>query len=138
MFKLVATCGILGLLVAALQARGEDDDVKMRLNKARTSYREGVTSFQKAVTDWFDKREEAARQAGNKKLVDQIKSERKEFNETGEVPKGLPLDIRQKLTMHRKEMEAALTAGIKDYTRTKKDDAATAIVHELEEFPEKA
>jgi len=51
--------------------------------------------YRKAVVEYFSKREDDARADGNKKAVDQIKADRKEFEAKGELPKMIPLELQQ-------------------------------------------
>ena len=53
-----------------------------------------VAAFHKAVGEYFDKREDDARKDGDKKLVDQIKQDRKNFADDGELPDTLPAEIK--------------------------------------------
>jgi hypothetical protein len=75
-----------------------------------------------------------ARASGNKKLLDQVKADRKAYEEKDEVPKGVPAAKRQKLAASRMALEAAYAAAIRDYTKAKKDDEAAAVEKELDEF----
>jgi hypothetical protein len=67
----------------------DKDPVAEKLGAAKVAYEAELKNYRKEITEWFDKREEAARKDGNKKLVDQIKAERAAFEESGETPKGL-------------------------------------------------
>lgn len=118
---------------AALQA-DDQDPVRETLFVAKVVYDAEIKRYRMQVESWIDKREDSARQSGNKKLVDQIKDERKVFDESGEVPRGLPVSIQQKPALARKTLEGAYTQAIRAYVKTKKDDEAAAIEKELNEF----
>src|SRR4051812_30878057 len=84
-----------------------DDPIKTKLDKAKTAYASESKKFREEVGAYLDKREEAARKDGNKKLLDQTKEERKAFEERDEVPATTPKMVKQRLTMARAEMEKA-------------------------------
>jgi hypothetical protein len=64
----------------------------------------------KAAGEYFDKREEDARQDGNKKLVDQIKRERAAFAANGALPESIPAMLAALRMSLLKAQEAALVA----------------------------
>ncbi|HEV3385095.1 MAG TPA: hypothetical protein VG097_09775, partial [Gemmata sp.] len=93
-----------------------------------------VQKFKKAVTDSIDKREEDARKAGNKKLVDQIKAEREAFEKSSDLPPTLSTAIRDIAIAARTKLDKAYAAAAKEYLRLKLDDAAEATEKERKEF----
>ncbi|VTR93443.1 unnamed protein product [Gemmata massiliana] len=119
---------VIGLLVSVCAATGDEaeDPIKDKLVAARAAYDAELVQYAELVGEWFDKREDAARKDGNKKLVDQVKVERKVFDKTGELPRDVPAAIPQKKAVARRTLEAAYTQAIKEYTRAKKDDKAEA------------
>jgi hypothetical protein len=122
-------------LVPYMLAQAEEKDpVKEKLFRAKLAYDTEMREYRKLASDWFEKREDGARKDGNKKLVDQIKVERKAFDEEGKLPKGVPASIQQKPATVRKSLEAAYAQAVKDYTIAKKDDQAAAVEKELDEF----
>ena len=46
---------------------------KKKLDAAKASYEENIAKYRSTVGEWFDKRSEAARKDGNRKLLEQIK-----------------------------------------------------------------
>lgn len=119
----------------ALLASGQDEDpVKAKLDKAKAAYAADAKKFRDEVGSLFDKREEAARKDGNKKLLDQIKDERKAFEEREELPTSTPKAVRQKLGAARSSLEKAFDTAVKEYTKGKKDAEAAAVEKELDEF----
>jgi hypothetical protein len=125
---------IVGLLLGAacVAADDEKDPVREKLFAAKVAYDKDTAAVRKSTTDWLDKREGAARKAGDKKAVDQIKLDRKAFEEEGTLPKTAPADLQQKRTAARKALENAYTQAVKDYIRAKKDDLAAAVEKEWE------
>jgi hypothetical protein len=119
---------------AAPASGGDKDPVREKLFAAKVAYDKEMAAFRKAAGEWLDRREDAARKAGDKKLVDQIKEERKAFDEGGELPKAAPTAIRQKPTAARKVLEAAYADAVKAYVKAKKDDEAAAVEKELGAF----
>jgi hypothetical protein len=112
----------------------EAEDVKEKLSQAKKTYDDEVQKFNKAVADLLDKREDDARQAGNKKLVAQIKAERVVFYKDGTPPVPLPTALRQQITAARANLDKAYTASVKAYIRLKMDAAAEAVEKEQKEF----
>jgi hypothetical protein len=126
---------IVSLVGAACCAPAEDKDpIKDKLLTAKTAYDTEMKQFRQQATDWFDKREASARKDGNKKLLDQIKVERKAFEDDSELPKLAPAALRQKPTFARKAMEAAYVEAVKAYTRAKKDDEAASVEEAFKTF----
>lgn len=123
------------VVVMALFARARDDDpILAKLDKAKTTYTLELVKYQTEVNASFDKREEAARKAGDKKAVDAIKVERKAFEERGDFPAAAPKATKQRFTTARAAMEKAYAATVKEYTMAKKDEAAAAVEQELAAF----
>ena len=118
---LAAAALVLGLCAA----RPDDADaVKERLFQAKNAYDGEAQKFRAAVSDVFDKREEAARKDGNKKLVDQIKVERAAFEKTGELPAILPATLQDQMKTARANLDVTYVAVVKDFVRLKEDVAA--------------
>jgi hypothetical protein len=116
-------------------ARADDAEaVKEKLFQAKKAYDAEVQKFKKAITDQLDKREDDARKAGNKKQVDQIKVERDAFEKTGELPQMVPSSIREPVTAARTKLDKAYTTAVKEYLKSKMDDAADATEKERQEF----
>jgi hypothetical protein len=123
------------LSVGVFPTRADDADaVKEKLFQAKKEFDTEVQKFKKAVTDSFDKRENDARKAGNKKLVDQIKAERDAFEKTGESASVVPNTIREPVAAARTKLDKAYTTATKEYLKLKMDDAAGATEKEQQEF----
>lgn len=127
---------LLGFALCAALAAAADpaDPVAAKLAKAKDAYGAEWAKFQKAVLESFDVRESAARQAGDKKLVDRIKADRDALVANGTIPATIPAILKQRQAAMRFPLESAYKAAIKEYTRTKKDDAAIATEKELKRF----
>src|SRR6266545_2641653 len=127
----------VALIVVVLScAAGADDKdpVKEKLFAAKVAYDAEMSQYRKQAGEWFDRREEVARKAGDKMLVDQIKVERKTFDEDGELPKNVPAAIPQKQQSAKKALEGAYAQAVKEYLRAKKDDEAAAVEAEWKGF----
>lgn len=123
------------LLGVACAAVAEDKDpVKEKLFVAKVAYDKEMRQFRKQVDEWFDKREEIARKAGDKKAIDQLREERKAYEEKSELPKSMPMLLQQKQSQAKKKLEAAYTEAMKAYLKAKKDDLAGAIEKEWDEI----
>ena len=105
----------------------DKDPVLEKLFKAKETYDSEIQQFRKQAKDWFDKREDAARRAGDKKALDQIKDERKAYDETGALPQTVPAAIKQKHDRATKALETAYADAVKAYTKAKKDKEAAAV-----------
>src|SRR5262245_5536091 len=112
---------------AALACAQDKDPIKEKLQAAKTAYDKETEQFQKQVADWLDKQEATARKAGDKKLLDQTKSDRQAFVDDGNLPTTLPAALKQKPVQARKAMDTAYDAAVKAYTKAKKDDQAAAV-----------
>jgi len=118
---------VIALLVGvACVAAGEDKDpIKEKLFAAKVTYDKDMRQYRKQVEEWLDKREETARKAADKNALNQIKEDRKTFEESGELL--VPSDLRTRLTKVRTQLEAAYTTAIKEYLIAKKDSEAAAV-----------
>jgi hypothetical protein len=125
-------CGLM--MCAGTAWADEKDPVRDKLFAAKVAYDKEMAACRAAVGEWLDKREEAARKAGDKKAVDAVKADRKAFDEAGELPKGAPANIQQKPAQARKALEGAYAEAVKAYTKAKKDDQAAAVEKELDAF----
>lgn len=132
------TRSIAVIVLLVLSASGipadKKDPVKDKLIAAKVAYDTKIKEFQKEVDDWFDTREDAARFAGDKKAVDQLKAERDSYDADGELPKTAPAALRQKQVQTRKTLEATYTEAVKEYTKDSKDSEAAAVEAELNYF----
>ncbi len=125
---------VLILNLASSACLADDDPVKLKLDKAKAAYDAAMDKARNAVGEYFDKREEAARKDGNKKLVDEIKVERKAFDEKDEPPSAAPAALKQKFAAARMSMENAYVLAVKEYTKAKMDDEAAIVESELVAF----
>jgi len=125
---------VLFAALTPLLASPLDDAIKAKLDAAKLAYRVAGVEYRQAVGAWFDKRDEAARKDGNKKLVDLIKAERKAFEDRGELPKGAPKNLQETLNPAREVLEAAYRTAVGGYTKARMDREAEATEKELKEF----
>jgi len=123
---------LLGVICATLAE--DKDPIKEKLFAAKVTYDKEMRQLRKQIDEWFDKREDTARKAGDKKMVDQVKEDRKTYEETGNLPKSLPTLLQQKQTQAKKKLEAAYTEAMKAYLIAKKDDLAAAVEKEWDEI----
>lgn len=105
----------------------DPDPVRDRLVAAKTAYDAEIVMYKKQVVEWLNRREDGARKAGDKKLLDQIRDDRKVYEEDGIPPKTLPAGIKQKPALARKVMDAAYASAVKEYTKAKRDAEAAAV-----------
>lgn len=125
---------VIGCLALAVSVAYGQDAVKTKLDAAKQAYKIAEVEQRQAVGTWLDKRDETARKDGNKRLVDLIKTERKAYDEKGEIPKGAPKTILEKIGPARAAMEAAYREAVKEYTKARMDKEAEAVEKEWKEF----
>lgn len=129
-----ALAALLAAVTLSARAADDADAVKERLFKAKKGYDAETQKFRKAVGDFLDKREDDARKAGNKKVVDQAKAERVAFEKAGDMPAALPPAVVKPMTAARAALDKAYTAAVKDYVKLKEDAAAEATEKEQQRF----
>jgi len=133
--RLLSTLALLTLAVGLSPARADDAEaVKEKLFQAKKDYDAEVQKFKKAITEVLDKREEDARKTGNKKAVDQAKTERTAFEKTGELPVVVPTALNKQMNTARTKLDKAYATAVKEYLRLKQDDAAGVTEKEQQEF----
>ena len=126
------------LVGCACAARAEDKDpVLEKLFKAKETYDTEIQQVRKAVKDGLDQREAAARKAGDKKALDQIKEDRQIF-EDDELPRSAPAALRQRQERAVKALETAYADAVKAYTKAKKDKEAASVEEAWKAFATKA
>nr|WP_020472999.1 NPCBM/NEW2 domain-containing protein [Zavarzinella formosa] len=122
-------------LMVALTARADEaDDVKEKLAQAKRVYDNELRDFKKAVADLFDKREETIRKSGDKKALDELKAQRKGFDDLGEAPPTLPMKVKTELATARTVLDKAYQTAIKDCIRLKLDSDAEKVEKERDQF----
>ena len=124
------------ILVVTLfaQAGDDTDPVKVKLDKAKAAYALEEEKFKQDIGSFFDKREDAARKAGDKKGVDLVKTERKAFEDRNELPATAPKAAKQRLATAKTALEKAYALAVKEYTMAKMDAMATVVEKELAAF----
>jgi hypothetical protein len=116
--RIVCAFALLAFALVVCPARADDTEgVKKRLDAAKRAYDDEAEKFKKAIAEYLDKREDGARKAGNKKLVDQVKAEQKAFEKQGELPAVYPVALQAQMKTARTALDRAYTAAVKDYLR---------------------
>ena len=129
-----ASAALLFSMCVGLVAHADTDTIKAKLDVAEKAHASELKRAHQALLDSFDEREKAARTKGNKKLLDQIKAERAAFAESEECPPSALLKFEPRLSGANGRMVAAYKAAIREYTKAKKDDKASATEISLESF----
>ncbi len=132
-FFTIAFCGLFTAL-AGLAQTDAPDPIKAKIDAAKSALDVERSSFKSGVISSFEAREAAVRKDGNKKLLDELKWERKQYDEKGLLPRSLPAALRQKMSAAIAKVDAAYDQAVKQYTIAKKDDLATAVEKEHEAF----
>jgi hypothetical protein len=124
--------GIIPLLLCSARA-DEAEVAKEKLHQAKKAFDVEMRKLKKEVTDQWDRREDEARKAGIKKLVDEVQSEREAFDKVGTLPPSLPDAIKNQFVAARTKLDKAYTAANKTYLRLREDAAAAAETAEREQ-----
>jgi hypothetical protein len=125
-------------VAACVTAADEKDPVRDKLFAAKVAYDKETASIRKSTTGWFDKREDAARRAGDKKALDAVKADRSAFEEDGLLPKTVPPELKQKHERADKALDTAYAEAVKAYTKARNDERATEVEQEWKGFSAKA
>lgn len=133
--RLACVCVALTVAFALRETRADDvETVKEKLYQAKKQYDGESRKFRKSVGDWLDKREDAARKAGDKKLLDHVKSEKEKFSGSGEIPSDCPKALLTQMTAARTKLDKAYAAAVRDLVKLKEDTTADAIEQERKKF----
>lgn len=127
-------CAVFIISATPLRIMADESSIETKLNKAKVDYDTALEKYRSVVVEWIEKREEAARKVGDKKAVDQIKSERLVFDAKGELPKGAPNNLKTQLSSARSAMDQAYKSAVAEYTKAKRDDEAAAVEKAWTEF----
>ena len=125
-FLLVVALSTLAAGVCPARADDDAEKVGEKLSQAKKAYADETQKFRKAVGELLARRENDARRAGNKNLLDQIKAEQRAFEKSGELPAKLPTAFHNQIKLARVKLSRAYAIAIRDYVRLKADKAAEA------------
>ncbi|OWK42304.1 3-keto-disaccharide hydrolase [Fimbriiglobus ruber] len=136
MNRAFAVALMVGCAVVATAADDNSDPIRKKLDAAKAKFEEGKKAARAKAKEYFDQQEAKARDKGDKKRVDQIKDERRAFDENMVFTGNVPVSLKTAVEAPQKALEAAFATAVKEYTRTKKDDLATAVEQEWKEWKE--
>jgi hypothetical protein len=122
------------VILSSMLAIAGGEDPRDKVLKAKEAYTTETEKLRPLVLASLDKKEEKARTKGDKKLVDEVKQQRAALEEFDEWPADMPVELRTRLTKARALVEAAYSAAIKECTKAKKDEEASALEKEYREF----
>jgi hypothetical protein len=132
-FLCLVFCALVATLASWAQP-DETDPIKAKLTAAKTAFDAQKEKFADSIAKQFDAREAAARKEGSKKLLDELKIERKHFDEKGLLPRATTAAVRQQMLTAIAKLDAAYELAIKQYTMVKKDEQATSVSREQNAF----
>jgi hypothetical protein len=132
MFRAILLATAVVLTVSLPNLGAAADPVREKLDKAKAAYAEEMSAYREKAQAWFESREDVARKAGNKKLVDQIKEESATFERTDDLPAKAPRDLKQRATNAQARVVRVYQEAVKDFVRAKQDKEAEATEKELE------
>jgi len=123
-------------LAIILATSAADDPIRGNLEEAKLAFEQREGDLSKEVLAQLEKRDDAARKAKkiDRRLLDQIKAERRAFVESKEVPTLVSGDLKAKIRDSRAKFAAAFEVASDAYLRAKNDDQAAAVTRELEAF----
>lgn len=135
-FRFVCALALVGSVSALCPGRGADDanEVRSKLLRAKTEYETEVQKFNKVVTESLDAREATARKNGNKKALDEVKAQRKAFEDAGELPPTLPPGSLTQMRAAVAKFDKAHTEAVKELVKIKQDAAAETVEKEQKRF----
>ncbi|OWK46585.1 hypothetical protein [Fimbriiglobus ruber] len=116
--RLFAASFVAAVVALSASAQDDPDPIRDKLDKALATYKTELAKARTGAERFFEKREGAARQKGDKKSVDQLRQDSKAFALTDELPAYVPLTNKQEFILAHKKVEQAYSAAIKDYVRT--------------------
>jgi len=126
------TCTLsLALAVVVCAGAADLDPIRENIDQAKATFDEDMAKYNAAAEAYFAKRERAARDAGNRKLVDQIKVEQKAFAEWGDLPKTGTLELKRIAADAQRVVTTAFRASVKEFVKEKKDKEADGAEKEL-------
>lgn len=124
-----------GLVLAftCVVCHGQDAALK-ELERTRANYEKEKEAFKSAALEAYDRKEELARKAGDKKVIDQIKAERNAVENCHAIATNVPPAVLKRKMLAQSKVETAFNAAIKASVRAKNDELATSLTRELQEF----
>lgn len=131
--NLFVACTAL-LVTSVALADDSADPIARQLEVARNKYKKEIEQFDVSVKRLLEKKEEAARKAGNKAALETLKAEFDRFDKDRVVPMWAPMTFAKKLSVIRGDLEEAHRTAIKEYTRKRADDSAKKVEVELKAF----
>ncbi len=131
-----STLTILLLLCLSVSLGAQDTDaIRSKLNIAKKTFEVEVEKQQKELLELLSKREEQARNDGNRRLVDLVLAERAEFETKGRLPRSISLaNYLFKIGAAKKVLATAYDEAIRLHVRAKNDKGAAAIEAEKKEI----
>jgi hypothetical protein len=139
MMQLRGPALVLALFGCVAQAVADDaDPARKKLDAAVAAFAKKQADLDKEMGALFDKKEAGSRAKGDRKAVDQLKSEREAFTEKGDLPSWTPLDHVGNRLASRATAVAAFGTAVKEYTKGSADDKAAAVEKELSAFDAKS
>jgi|GEM_PF-3763434 len=132
-FSILFLGAILALLLHSAQGGGADDPTADKWEKAKATYDKEMMKARMAVAKYFDAEETKARNAGNKKRLDELKVQRKAFEDDMILPATAPASLQKMMKAPLEELRKTYKAALTVYLRMKQDDLATALEKEWKE-----
>ncbi|HEX3357171.1 MAG TPA: hypothetical protein VHS31_09385 [Tepidisphaeraceae bacterium] len=112
-----------------------DDPIGAILNQEKSAYQTTLDKVDNDMLAVLQRREDAARKGGDRKLLDQILAERDALNAEGKWPALIPTqDLKAQLQVARQKMEAAYARAIENYAQANNDDASKTTQDDFEDF----
>ena len=124
---LLLTAALLGI---SASVRADDATIRLKLNAGKSAYEADAEKIRKSVLEFFDKKDEVARKAGNKPAVEQIKAERQAFEDSGIAPADLPAKLREETLLARMRLDAAYHSAIREHLIARRDSDAADVEKE--------
>lgn len=108
---------------------------KTALEAAESRYFDHLAKLAADLRGRLERKADAARAAGNKKLLDEATAELTELDKYGDLNLSvLTPEYRNRMLAQRQQLESAYKVAIRDFTRAKQDDLAQSTEKQLQKF----
>ncbi|WP_157369483.1 hypothetical protein [Zavarzinella formosa] len=136
MIRLTLMTAFIGILTWGWQASAAENPTRSKLNAAKAEYDKAMKDYKDEVGRWFDKEDESARKAAANvtERVKAIMAEKKDFEESGTLPKRAPSAFKDKPAKAITGLTKAYKTASDEFTRQKNDEEAMIVQKELAEF----
>lgn len=134
MQKLLLAAAFLVFVSSILQAEEPAaDPIAAKITAAKDAYYAERDKAEQGLIVLLEKKETAAKQAGDLKAIEAVRAEAEAFRKDGKLPKLVPLTAYENaMNQAKTKLQAAYAAGIKSYALADKLEEAKALQKQLD------